>query len=241
MAKAPVFRHGVPLTLAVFQCSECAFQSAYRQVVQNHTGGKRAGRCSNAEIVSEVCTLTTVPIGGTGPAIHANITGDNNTNTQSNTTFNLVYVGSAEERQSLEALLQREDTRRELANLPAHEVPGALLRLWKGADAPPQLQNIRVHGGKVDEVRGPGNVVSVPRSRFVKKTVSDMLVAADRHAEDADLREPQFEVSRRRKVSRLDAARMQAVGCRTTYELDAPGRQFLASANASVDTELDQL
>lgn len=249
--------HGMPFKYASFQgtfyqCSACAYTSALKHHVVNHVKTV----CRDADVLDHKCACVLVPVGQTVDAARAVMTlGNNNNNNilgnntinqtihNNNNTFNLVHVGSEEEKRSLEALLLDPSTRHELANLPPHAVPGALLRLWKGADAPPELKNIHVRGNKVDEVRGPDNVVSVARSKFVKKTVNDMLVAVDRHAPDAvpEIRSKDFAVSKRRKVSPLDAAGMQATGCRTAYALDANGRQFLASANASVDSELDAL
>ena len=173
-------------------------------------------------------------------SININSNNNNNNNTTNNIT--LVYAGSDEERHSLTALLRQPATQQELANLPAHEIPGALLRLWKGVDAPAELKNIQVQGDAVKELRGPHTMVSVCRSKFIKKTVNELIVAADSASGDdirQELRAPDFAVSKRQKVSRLDAVRMQASGCPHVYRLDLPGREFLASANASVNTELD--
>lgn len=228
-----------PVDVPLHQCSACRYTSVQRHNVVRHV----AAKCAGATVLSGVVKM--VPAGSSSVVQTAEVTGDHNTVTNNNnTTVNLVYVGSHEERQSLTALLADPATQHAISNLPAHEIPAALLRLWKGPDAPAQLKNIAVEGNSVREVRGPNTVVSVPRARFVKRTVNDMLVAVDAGDQAAlqdtrqELRQPEFRTSKRERVSRLAAADMQATGCHDMYKLDAAGRRFLDDANAGVAAEL---
>lgn len=172
--------------------------------------------------------------------------GNNNTQTQNNITVNvhpnLVYVGSEAERAALFEVFQDPANLRELATLEPEEIPAALFRMWKGGDAPAELKNIRVLGNKVEEKRGPNNVVSVPRAKFVRRTVGDMVDAAVKAPSSKvsqTLTSKDFKVGKKQRASRHDAAVMHSAGSRDVYALDADGRQFLDDSKRLMDRELD--
>ena len=233
-----------PLDVTFYQCTRCRYTSAIRHNVTTHVSTVAA--CAGAEVCSEKCTCPLMPLGSKAPAAVVHVEGDNSGSIQQNHIVvnvhpNLVYVGSEEERAALFAIFQDPEALRELANREPEEIPATLFRLWKGADAPPVMKNIRVQGDKVQEVRGPNQVTVLPRTKFLKRTVSDMLGAAGAagpEATRAAVAQPEFKVGKQRRVSRLEAARMHADGSREVYAMDSAGRRFLNEANDTLDREL---
>lgn len=237
-----------PLDVIVHQCSVCRYASVHKHNVVRHVGAHACGN-KEASVLTDVLQLvqqgqeTSMGSNHSVAGDHATV---NQTVTNVNVTIeNIVYAGSPQDQQALMDLFKNPATIRELSNLPPAEIPAALFRLWKGSDAPPQLKNIRVGGAAVEELRGPGQVVAVPRSKFIKKTVNDMFQAVDAAPTAEvdelrrDLRLPTLPLGgRKRKVSRLAAAEMQATGSRDVYALGHEGRKFLNDSNAAVDNEL---
>lgn len=127
-----------PLDVVVHQCSACGYASVHRHNVVRHV----TSRCTRATVLSDVIKM--VQVGQTVDAAQAVMTLGNNNNIHTinqtihnnNNTFNLVCVASEAERRAMEALLLQPSTQRQLADLPPHAVPGALLRLLKGPGGP---------------------------------------------------------------------------------------------------------
>lgn len=231
------FAPGIPLEVTVFQCSVCRFQAIRQSDVHNHINRKRAQCCTGARVLSTKCSV--VP-GRGHPTIIQN--GNHNTATINNITVQpTFYAGSNEERAALFRLLTDPDNLKAITACPPEEIPATIFRLWKGADAPGALKNITVKGDRVEEVRGPDRVVSVPRTKFLKTTVGDMFTAVTT-VDDTDLQkelaEPMFGCGKRRSVSRTDAARMSAAGSHEVYKLDSQGREFLRNSHTCLDKEL---
>jgi hypothetical protein len=242
MAGAPAFQFG-RCEAMMYQCGGCGHMSALKHNVQTHLRAK----CPSAAVLAQRCALFVRPVDEQafpGAQSVGAVSGDHNVINQVvvHVHPNAVYVGSEEERQKLYGVFKDPASLRELANRAPEEIPAALFRLWKGADAPRELQNIKVVGNRVEELRGPGNVVSVPRTRFVKKTVGQMfdtVAAAGPEGVTADLRSRQFGLGKRRQVSALEAAHLHAASSREAYDLDAPGRTFIQGSSKLVDIELD--
>lgn len=233
----------------MYQCSGCGYMATLRHHVQTHARVK----CPTGTVLAQRCALFVRPVdeatlsAGAGGVQHVgSVTGDHNVINQIVVNVvaapDAVYVGSEEERRRLHEVLADPDNVRELARREPEEIPAALFRMWKGADAPRRLQNIKVVGNRVEELRGPGNVVSVPRTRFVKQTVGQLFdtVATAAPAEvTADLRSRQFGLGKRRHVTALEAAQLHAASAKEAYDLDGPGRAFIQGSARLVDTELD--
>ncbi len=235
----------------VYQCSGCRYSSCIKTHVVTHQRAK----CPAATVVQHRCALFSRPVeeqalprGGVGVTGNHNVvtTGDNNINITVNVLpNNMVYVGSEEEKRRLFEVFKDPEALRELEGLAPHEIPAALFRLWKGADAPGELHNIRVVGNKVHETRGPGQVVSVPRTKFVKKTVGDMFDTVSRADAEAleevreELARPSVRLGKKRAVSKLDAVRMHVSGSKEAYDLDTDARAFIRGSSDLVDRELD--
>lgn len=248
----------------VHQCSGCGYSSTVKVHVQNHL----ASKCPSGKMNHRKCTLTMHPLGDVsatrtgGSTSSTTITGNDNVAINGDVTINdnvtinvhvtppavtKVYVGSEEERQALEAVMQDPEYVGSLAMQHAlvSDVPAILFALLRGYDAPPEHKNIRVVGERVEELRGPGVVTSLPRSKFIKNTVAHMLQAVanvqnpqlDRLK--AAIERPEFAMgSKKRKVSRLDAAQLHAMGAREVYALDSDGKRFLAESKERVNEEL---
>lgn len=254
------------MDVVVHQCSSCGLASVHRHNVRRHVESK----CKEAMVLTETVKMWPGPPPSPDALTTKNvhIKGDRNTThntavtgdhaTVNNITVhvhpNLVYVGSDEERQALAAVFGDPGNLESLRHLPAAEIPAAVLRLWKGADADPRLHNIQVSADKVKEHRGPGHTVSVPRRKFVKDLVSDVLktVANDVPKETTPLPEAMgdiqqeltvrdLEMTKKRRVSRAEAAAMRASGSREVYALKQPGQEYLKATDAMVDRELDFL
>lgn len=252
--KADGYTLGIPFQVTAYQCSRCKFQSALKNVVANHL--KRANNpCGDANILQQKFTFT--PGGEPVGQPHQSVTleGDNNIVNQTINNFvivpNMASVGSNEEHQALVDLLKRPDTLAMLSNLPASEIPATVFRLWKGADAPPELKNIRVVGDKVEEIRHGNRVVAVPRTRFVKQTVGDLFTTVDSVVDSVgpsssvaeikdELHSKRFRCGKRHVTNR-EAAHMYTSGCKHQYALDADGRAFIAKTARGVDKELDYI
>lgn len=184
-----------PVEVTFYQCSRCGYTSALRQNAVSHVTSVETCRSTGAGVLRQKCACTVLPAGDTRAAgngrprvvglttevIDRSQVGDYNHMVNNNISVhvhpNLVYVGSEEERRALFAVFEDPANLRELAVLEPEEIPAALFRMWKGGDASDALKNIRVLGNKVEEQRGPDTVVSVPRTRFVRRTVGDMLDA----------------------------------------------------------------
>lgn len=237
-----------PLDVNVHQCTACKYTSVHKHNVLRHVESK----CHGATVVSGTVTMVpadmskSICIGTAHANNHSNLTVQS-IDTQ-NITINvpgIVYVGSDEERAALFDVFKDPANLRELATLEPEEIPAALFRMWKGADASDSLKNIRVLGDKVEERRGPTNVVSVPRTKFVRRTVGDMLdTVVNAPCTTLDdisrtLQTPTLKVGKKRAVSRQQAAAMHAAGSKDTYSLDSTGRQFLDDSKRLMDRELD--
>lgn len=252
----PKFRHGMPLDVSVYQCECCGFQRTQRQVVEEHARRKHTGE---PRIAHAKFSMVPVENGQLVPLaqIHTN-----SHNHSYNKTYNInivnvhahpgmAYVGSEEERAALRALFRNQDFLNELATLPPEEIPAVLFRWWKGADAPQSLKNITVVGNKVQEHRGPDHVVSVPRAKFLNKTVGDMIdtvttVPPTSSADPERLSQVQEQLQvqdlamgKKRRVSRQEAVLMRATGSRDVYSLGPDALKFITDSTAMVDRELD--
>lgn len=262
------FQLGIPVNVVVYQCGTCRFQSAHKKHLVAHL--KRTNNtCGDATILQHKCAFVPRADGpgdkpeqgssndGAGQTIVSHGDHNTNTNTHINHQINqfiivpsMACVGSEEERQALMDLLRKSETLENLANLPAEEIPATLLRLWKGADAPPELKNIRVVGDKVEEFRQGNRVVAVPRKKFVKKTVGDMLDTVDNVVDTLEsstaadikheLHTKRFKCGRQH-VTPKEAARMYASSAKQAYSLDADGRAFISKTAEGVDKELDHV
>lgn len=245
------------------QCSECGYTSPVKLNVTRHI----LSFCPGASCVSQKCTFRTDGGGGDGAHVSGcggggvHVGGSFNTTTTTNTTNNttnivvvpqIVCVGSKEERDALYSIFQDPGNLRELANREPEEIPAALFRMWKGVDAPCELRNISVKGDKVQEIRGPDRVVSVPRTKFVKKVVGDMIHSVNNVPPETtpnpgrmkkvheDLHDPRaFKCGKKRHVSRYEAMKMHTTGSKEQYDLDAHGRHYVESCKTLVDRELD--
>lgn len=176
--------------------------------------------------------------------ITTTVNGDNNTVT-------IFYVGSAEENQALRDLFKDKYTLDCLRNTPDAEIPARLFELWKGGDAPQQLKNIRVAGDKVHEVRGPGKVVRVSRSKFVKQTVADMLGTVSAMDPDAtpdpnamqEIREEvadlKYQVAKKQKSSATEVAKMHLDAAPELRTADYQTREFLRRAKQNIEKAMD--
>lgn len=193
----------------------------------------------------------------------ATCTAHNNSHNNNHNTINLhvhlpaakAFVGSAAESDALAKVFKDPELLKVLKTHLLCECPedfaASVFNAWKGPDAPEELHNIRVVGDRVEEQRGPDTVTSVPRSKFIKDTLASMLKAVSNQMPDdtpapedmQSIREaviaPVFSVGKKRKVSRLDAAKMHAVGAREVYALDADGREFLACSKEKLANELN--
>lgn len=247
------FVPGIPMEVTVFQCSKCRMQSLRRSVIDLHIRNRtRDVGCRDAEVVQGTFAFTP---GGT--AAPGTIVGDRNTvNSHNTTTYNItneykVYVGSWEERAALIDVLKDPANLEELSRRQPEDIPAALFRMWKGTGAPDAMKNIKVLGDRVEEVRGPDTVVSVPRGKFVKKTMGDMFSAVagappaitpapDKMTKIHDeLNREDLPLGKKRRVSRLDAAKMHAMCSPDAYKLGTEGREFLSDATARMNRELD--
>lgn len=264
----------VSFEATVFQCSACKLTSHRKETIVNHIQAK----CPTAAVVHGRCALHMGPV---QPGINASslpptpptetphqqqLTGDHNINimiadhsqTINNITnhttekqVNIIYVGSSEEYKSLRDLVKSEDTVKALWALYDHEIPARVFEMWKGAEAPDTLKNIRVDGNKVQELRGPGNVVEVPRTKFVKKTIADILgtidttpstsTAAPDKMDDihATVREPRYRISQR-PTAAPEVARMHQNAAPELRLLNGEGRDFLREAKERFDKVLDE-
>ena len=233
-----------PLDVIVHQCTRCLYVSAHKQNVQRHIAAKCPGASveSGSVTMYPECMLTATTI-------------DNSTNTNShnvNINVNLIVpAGSAAEQTHLVSLFRDPDVLKELTTCPPEEIPAVLLRLSKGQDAPPHMRNIQVSGDRVNQVQRGGRVVSLPRSKFVKKTMGDMLEKCATATSNGDaqaglqelqqeLTQPQFACSKR-KISMLEVARMEACSDPARYKLGREGREFITKTSAHVNRELDLL
>ena len=263
----------------VYQCSACGYSSMNKAHVRSHSSAK----CPAASILSRKCTLVAYELGQkpavdpttgkaadgvtnvstntvtTGDHSGHSIAGDHNT--MINLTVvnvagprDLAWVGSEEEREALLAVFKDPDNLKCLSNLPATEIPAAVLRLWKGADADPRLHNIEVSAKEVAEHRGPGHMVKVKRDQFVKQLVSEVLKTVTRRVKPEDtpcpgaiedmqqeLTSKELEMPKKRRVSRVEAATMRASGSREWYGLKQPGREYLRETDDRLQRELDQM
>lgn len=241
---------------SLYQCSACRYTSFVKTHVTTHIRHK----CPTARALSEKRALFSRPLSEKGLAAaagcrHNTIEGDHNVQDNSTTInlFPLVYVGSQEERRRLFDIFNDPEAVRELTNREPEEIPAALFRMWKGVDAPPDMKNIEVVGNCVKERRGQGRVVSVPRAKFVKKTVGDMFeaVVAVQPTNTADpcsvekihndLHRKELRLGKKHQVSRIDAVKMHVTGSREAYNLGTDARQFLNHTSALVDTELNEV
>lgn len=237
-----------PVDVILHQCSACGCVGTVKVNITRHVETK----CPGARVLTG--SVAMVPATSTlAPATsQISIDGDHNRVHSHDVHVHIekIYVGSEAEKQRLFELLRSQECVQMLSVTPAHEIPGRLFQLFKGGDAPPELRNIRVQGDKVRELRAPGQEVAMSRSKFVKKTVSDMLGVVDAVLPDStpapeivqetqrDLRASEFGLGAKRKVSKLEAARLQSSNCPDKYRLDANGRAFLDKANSGVDKEL---
>jgi hypothetical protein len=252
-----------PMDIILHQCCACGYASALKTNVTRH----RDAKCPGADVLTG--TVQMAPVGHAPgqastktagpPAGRIAVDGDHNRvnshdvnchNNNISITIEKIYVGSEAEKQALFDLLRSPECLKELDTLSVQEMPAALFRMLKGADAPPQLKNIRVDGDKVRELRGPGREVAMARAKFVKKTVGNMIDAVDAVRPEStptpdivrelqsDIRDPSLKVGAKRKLSKAEAARAQAACAAETYRLDAEGKRFLAAANSYVDKEL---
>lgn len=252
--------HDCVFEFTAYQCSKCK----YTTVMKNHLTRHIELKCKGATCASKKLsfdpghkTINNTTVHGDNHTTTNTIHGDNTTNNIEHQHINqfiivpgMAYAGSEEEQRALLAILRQPDTLTKLSTLPASEIPAALLRVWKGADAPPELKNIRVVGDKVEEIRHGNRVVAVPRTKFVKKTVGDMIDTVDRAtgADDDDvkteirheLHSKRFKCGKR-KVSSSEAAKMYASSSREAYNLDADGRAFLCKTADGVERELDYM
>lgn len=254
----PMFRYG-QCHAAMYQCSACGHTGPIKTNVQNHVSAK----CPGATVIGQRCTLFFRPEGatldGTSATIQAvgnDVSGDHNTFQQVvvNATASapaVLPVGCHEERARLYGLFREQPSLQEMfGSGDLADIPARMFALWKGADAPAELHNIRVVGNRVEEHRGPGNVVSVPRTRFVKQTLGDMFqtaanAAAASSADNAVLRQAHEDLTRaeytckKARVSALDAARMHAASSRAAYDLDDDARSVIRDSSTRLDRELD--
>ena len=266
--QAAGFRYG-RCEATMYQCSGCGHTSAFKHAVQTHL----STQCPSSRLLKRKCALFVRPVDQLVLAPDASVcapvqtagavttTGDHNTVSQTVNQIvvnvhpvagtKVVYVGSEQERQKLFDLFRSPESLRELAGCDPEEIPAALFRLWKGADAPPELHNIKVVGNRVEQLRGPDNVVSVPRSKFVKHTVGDMFdtvakvtpgmtsdpSAVDKMQEDLTRRE--LPLGRKHRVSKLEAVRLHACSSKQAYDLGVEGRAFVAESSQLLNKELD--
>lgn len=216
-------------------------------------------KCAHAKVLHEKCTLSSKTAAEPTIAQATNVNGDHNTvhtttsvdNSVDNSVVNIYYVGSREELLALQELFKNADTLKALWTLPECEMPARLFELWKGADAPDQLKNIRVQGDKVHEVRGPDHVVPVTRSKFVKKMVADILHTVDAVPASATpdppkmddihgtVRATKFHISKR-AVAAPEVARLHQQAAPELRHLDSEGRDFLRRAKHNFEQTLDE-
>lgn len=236
----PGFQESGDVQMTMFQCSQCRYTSPHKTHVQTHMKAK----CPSATMLQKKCVMVfksqATTTNNAGRDIQ--MAGRDINNVTNVTVQPVFYVGSDEERAELFKLFSNPEVIKELATCAPTEIPATLFRLWKGADAPGHLKNITVKGDRIEQIRGPDRVVSVPRTKFVKETVGDMLTVAGDMAEDEikdELHEPAFKCGRRREVSRVEAARMCASSAPETYRLDTRGREFLKKSKEYMDRELE--
>jgi hypothetical protein len=241
----------------MYQCTRCSYTAPIKTNVMSHI----TNNCPGAEILNQKCLLYVRPLGDKtfgatvtqgDTSINAAIAGDHNHLTQ-NITVNVqpvFYVGSEEERSKLHALFRDPEALKDMfASGDPADIPAKLFSLWKGVDAPPELHNIKVVGNRVEECRGPGNVVSVPRSKYLKKAVGDLfgtVAQASCSADDDKLRavqddldRPQFGLGKKARVSASEAVRLHATASKQAYDLDADARTMIRDSSSRLDRELD--
>ena len=244
-----------PLDFTFYQCSGCGYTSPTRHHVTTHVSAVAACRSKRSSVLSQRCACSLMPAGTkAAPAQQhssVHIDGDHNYNVINQIVVNvhpMAYSGSEEERQALFGVFKDTSNLKELATLEPEEIPAAVFRMWKGVDAPEALKNIKVVGNRVEEQRGPDQVVSVPRTKFVRRTVSDMLDAVVKAPKDESdvvaqvsntLQTKDLKLGKKRCVSRYEAAKMHASGSKGVYDLNPEARQFLDDSKRMVDRELD--
>lgn len=204
---------------------------------------------------------------GSGSVFHvggnvANITNNcnNNTSTSTHHSYNIlttsfgaartVFAGSREEYNSLWRLFKSKETLDALWALSDHEIPARVFELWKGPEAPPHLKNVRVNGNALYEHRGPGNIVRIPRAKFLKKMVADILATVDAVPTEytpcpntwedvlSRLQEPKYRIGSRRATA-PEIARMHHNAAPELRSLAAEGWEFLRLAKYMLEQTLD--
>lgn len=236
----------------VYQCSGCHMTSFRKSRIADHLARKNPKACCvGARLLSGVCTLSV----GNPPA-RTNVAeagvlavaGDHTHNTA--ITIN-VYAGSEDDREKLLRVFSDRDAVADIAGADPADIPATLFRYWKGANAPPSAQNVRVDGNTVHETRAPGaRPVKLPRTRYVRRAVGELIGAAATAQTSADpetMRELQGQLTQKtfavgkKAVSHAEAAAIYATGAPEYHKLDADGRQFVQRSHARLDAELDAL
>lgn len=198
-------------------------------------------------------TINAANNGGHHNTLTNNVT--NNNQVTNNNTFTInVWAITETDRQQLRELVMNEATLQRLATKDPHEVPAALFEAWKLG--PHWDCNIRQTPEHV-YTRRVGETSSMePRDLYVKRAVAETLGAVpygraywiDDEAAKANFLELQdkvcqdrpFDVSNKRKVSRLEAAELHAHGRSDFYRLDLAGREFVSRANAALNSTLNK-
>lgn len=230
----------------VHQCSACKQTSQYRHILARHVDSV----CSGAHVVTQQCALFSRPVSDQVFPGTNTITGDHNAinSPTNNITINIVPSGSSGERERIVAMFQDPAFVKSLAAGWPEDIPQKIFAQLKGADAPPEYFNIRVQDDTVREYTEGGQIRTLARDAYVKRTAKDLFdsvnsvgpaYTADPVAMDAvhdTLHAPEFTVGASlAKISRFDALRLNP---RKKAGLDADGRDFLRLTHRELDREL---
>lgn len=262
---------GAHLESTVFQCSQCAYTSLKKAHVETHM----RARCQGAMVLGTKCVLPVLAAGQkvavdeqTGAVLPAGGGNTTTTTTNNNHSFNQTtvnihvhmpaakaFVGSEEEEAALTRVLKDPEVIKTLADQVSYqcadEIAARVFQAWKGQEAPPELHNIEVKGDRVLKHREHG-AESVPRSKFVKETLAQLLRAVTAQNKDTtgdpeametvqdELQKPVFRAGKRERASRLQVAKWHADGAKEVYRLDAHGREFIASSKEKLEREIDE-
>lgn len=156
-------------------------------------------------------------------------------------TTDKLWAGSTEERGALAVVARAFSTMEALKGVSATEYASTLFEKWKGEEAPERLRNYEVRGTTVRLERGPDQVEHQPLRKHLKMLLHELLQTIKMVLPDYDdteeteeirndLESKDFAVTKKRRVSRLQAAEMQAYATKDLYSLDAAGKEFLQVA-----------